>query len=339
VILTFFIGGSLTLYVWRASTLKAGGLFAPVSREGALVLNNIFLSAACATVLVGTLYPLVLETLTNQKISVGPHYFNSTFAPLTLLLVLAIPFGPLLAWKRGDFYWAVQRVFAAIGLGLCVCLMIGVVMQGPVIAVVGSGLAAYAMLGAFAEMGERTKLFRVPVSDSIRRACKLPGAMWASTFGHLGVGVMVLGIMSATSWNIEHMDTMKTGQTMTVGTYSLYLQRLESRKGPNYSEAVAVFDMRRGGVKVGDVETSKRFYTARQMSVTEAGLATFGLSQLYVSLGEILEGGQAIAVRAEWKPLVLLIWIGPVIMALGGIMSLGDRRLRIGAPRRREKSA
>src|SRR5262245_25845550 len=174
-ILVFFIGGSLALYAWRAPALKQGGLFAPISREGALVFNNLFLTSACATVFVGTLYPLALEALTGEKISVGAPFFNLTFGPLFVPLLIAVPFGPLLAWKRGDLGAAAQRLIAAYALAL-VALGVTFAIQrgGPVLAPFGVGLAVYVMIGALIDPIERIGLLRVPFAAAFARARGLP---------------------------------------------------------------------------------------------------------------------------------------------------------------------
>ena len=334
VILAVFVGGSLALFGLRAGALKQGGLFAPVSREGALVLNNILLTTATATVLVGTLYPLALEAATGGKISVGAPYFNATFGPLALALLCAVPFGPLLAWKRGDLYWAAQRLWYAAGAALLAGAVAFYVEQGgPLLAPFAVAIALFVIVGAFAEIVERTQLFRVSPVVTLRRAAGLPRASWGAAFAHCGLGLTLLGVTAATAWSIERIDMMRVGQAMEVAGKSLVLTETGLRNGPNYQDFVARFTLRQSGVAVTEVESSKRVFAVRQMTTTEAGLVTFGFSQLYVSLGELQETDGAVAVRAEWKPLVLLIWIGPVLMAFGGLISLADRRLRVGAPR------
>ncbi len=167
-ILVLFIGGGLTLYAWRAPALKQGGLFAPISREGALVFNNLFLTAACATVFVGTLYPLALEALTGEKISVGAPFFNLTFGPLFVPLLLVVPFGPLMAWKRGDLLGVAQRLIGAAAFALVVIAAVFAVTRGgPVLAPFGIGLAAFVMAGVVTDFVERTGLLRVPVATVV----------------------------------------------------------------------------------------------------------------------------------------------------------------------------
>jgi cytochrome c-type biogenesis protein CcmF len=333
-ILCVFIGGSLMIFAWRASALKQGGLFAPISREGALVLNNLFLTTACATVLVGTLYPLALEVLTGAKISVGAPFFNLTFAPLFVPLMIAVPFGPMLAWKRGDLFAAAQRLLAA---GIAALIMLALVWAwtdgGSALAPLAIALATFVVLGAVTDIAERTQLFRVPLATSLRRGRGLPRAVWGAAFAHAGIGIALMGIVCETTWNTEYIGTMKAGDAVVVAGYQLTLEGLLQQQGPNYRETAAPFDVRSHGERIAIMTPSKRSFTTRGgMSTTEAALLTRGPSQLYVSLGDTAPGG-GITVRIYHKPFVLLIWFGPVIMAFGGLLSLSDRRLRVGAPR------
>jgi cytochrome c-type biogenesis protein CcmF len=332
-ILCIFIGGSLSFYAWRASALKQGGLFAPISREGALVLNNLLLTTACATVFVGTLYPLALEVMTGEKISVGAPFFNLTFGPLFLPLMVAVPFGPLLAWKRGDLLGAAQRlmfagIVALIGLALVWAWTLG----GSTFAPLGVGLALFVILGALSDIVERVGLFREPLGVAIRRARGLPRSAWGTMFAHAGVGVALIGIVCETTWNTEFIRSMRPGDVANVAGYSLKLEGLTPREGPNYREMAALFSVRTDGRLLDTMAPSKRSFTTRGATTTEAALLTRGASQLYISLGDTAVDG-SIAVRIYHKPLVLLIWFGPVLMAFGGMLSLSDRRLRVGAPK------
>jgi cytochrome c-type biogenesis protein CcmF len=336
-ILVFFIGGSLALYAWRAPALKQGGLFAPISREGALVLNNLLLTTACATVFVGTLYPLALESLTGDKISVGAPFFNATFGPLFLPLMIAMPFGPLLAWKRGDLYGAAQRLTAAFVVALvAMAATFAITHGGPILAPFLIGVAFFAMTGALVDLSERIALFRQPLSISLRRLVGLPRSAIGTAIAHFGLGVCLLGIASEAYYGAERILTMKPGQTVSVRGYDLTFDNLVSRAGPNYSELVAKFTVKSDGDTLGILEPSKRTFTARKSSTTEAALMSRGFSQLYLSLGDAGDDG-SIAVRLYHKPLVLLIWLGTVVMVIGGAFSLSDRRLRVGAPRGAKK--
>jgi len=332
-LLVLFIGGALALFAWRAPLLKQGGLFAPVSREGALVLNNLFLVTACMTVFVGTLYPLALEALTGEKISVGAPFFNATFGPLFLLLLAAVPFGPLLAWKRGDLPGVAQRLMAAAGIALAVMVgTVAILRGGPVLAPLMLGFAAFVIVGALTDFAERTAATKGPLKTSLRRAVGLPRSAWGTMLAHLGLGITLIGIVGETQFGAERIAEMRPGQTVSISGYDLHFDGMTSQQGPNYRDQVARFTVRRGDAVIGVVEPSKRTFPARSTTRTEAALMGRGFSQLYVSLGDLSPAG-TLAVRVYHKPLVLLIWLGTIVMVIGGTLSLTDRRLRIGAPK------
>ncbi|MGY4325829.1 cytochrome c-type biogenesis protein CcmF [Bradyrhizobium sp. LB7.2] len=333
IILTMFIGGSLALYAWRAPSLSQRGLFAPVSRESALAVNNLLLTACCATVLTGTLYPLALEALTGDKISVGAPFFNLTLGPLLALIVLLMPIGQSLAWKRGDLLGAAQRATVAALGGLVVALVLTAVIRGgPVLATVGLGLAVYLVVGSFADVMSRIWARGQPIRVMLARALGLPRSAWGAAIAHAGLGVTLMGL-AATGWGVERIATVKLGQGIDLGPYQATIENLQSRQGPNYSEVLAYTVISRGGAAVATVEPAKRSFPVRQTTVSEAGIVTLGFGQIYISLGDQHADG-SIDARMFWKPLVTAIWIGGVIMAFGGIVSLSDRRLRIGFARR-----
>ena len=338
-ILTLFIGGALALFAWRAPDMKRGGLFAPVSREGALVFNNLFLSAAAATVLVGTLYPLALEAVTGDKISVGAPFFNLTFGPLMIPVLMAMPFGPLLAWKRGDLAGVVQRLRVAMAISLAVVALGVVLARGKgALAPFGLGLGVWLICGSLVDLAERTQLFRLGASASLSRLANLPRSALGTMLAHAGVGLTVIGIVATSAYQREEIRALKPGDSMQVAGYVLLFQGIVPARGPNYREVRAQFLASKGGGAAVLLHPSKRFYETRQMATTEAAIRTTGLSQLYVRFGDQDEDG-ALAVRASYKPLVTLIWIGALVMAAGGALSLSDRRLRVGAPRRAQRRA
>jgi cytochrome c-type biogenesis protein CcmF len=332
-ILILFIGGALALYSWRAPLLRQGGLFAPISREGALVLNNLFLTCACATVFVGTLYPLALEALTGAKISVGPPFFNLTFGPLFLPLLLSMPFGPLLGWKRGDLLGAAQRLLAA-ALLAAVAISAGFALRhgGPILAPFGVGLAIFVMVGAVTDLAERTMILRIPLGAALHRAVGLPRSAWGTAFAHFGIGVTLMGIVVVTAWGSERIVAIKPGGAIEIAHYRLTFDGLFNRPGPNYRDVVGHFTVHRaGGDLLGAMEPSRRTFLARNEATTEAALMTRGVSQLYISLGDPNPDG-TVPVRLYFKPEVMMIWLGALIMFVGGGLSLSDRRLRVGAP-------
>jgi cytochrome c-type biogenesis protein CcmF len=336
-ILVFFIGGSLSLFALRAGTLAQGGLFHPISREGALVLNNLFLTTAAATVLTGTLYPLLVEAVTGDKISVGAPFFNLTFIPLAVPLLIAVPFGPLLAWKRGDLWAVAQRLYAAFGAALIAVAVVLFFIDGAgVLSALGVGLAFWLIFGALTDLAVKAGVGKEGATVVWRRLRGLSRSIYGTALAHLGLGLTVLGIVAVTSLESEHIAVMRPGDTMPVAGYTLRFEGLQPHRGPNFTEEQGRFTYFRGGVQAGELVSSKRLYTARQMPTTEAGIATRGFSQLYVALGDATADG-GIVVRAWWKPQVLLIWIGGLVMMAGGTVSLLDRRLRVGAPARRRQ--
>jgi cytochrome c-type biogenesis protein CcmF len=192
------------------------------------------------------------------------------------------------------------------------------------------------MLGAIADLWYRGNFGKLPVMTSFARLKGLPRSAWGTAFAHFGLGVTVVGIVAASAFSTEHVVEMNQGQTADAGGYSLTFDGFREAVGPNFTEERGHFSVSSGGAVVSDVWSSKRLYTARRMPTTEAGILTFGLSQLYVSLGDPMDGG-GIVVRIWWKPLILCIWGGCLIMMVGGFVSLSDRRLRVGAPSRKAK--
>ncbi len=332
-ILCLFIGGGLAMFAFRAGTLRQGGLFAPVSREGALVLNNVFLTVAAGVVLFGTLVPLIVSAF-GGAISVGAPYFNTVFGPLFGATLLVVPLGPMLAWKRGDLLGALERlwgVFAiAVLIGLGVAWMNGATH---LLAAVGFGFAAWVLIGAFAELWSRARFGELGLSVGMRRLVGLPRSAFGTAFAHAGLGLTLLGIVSTSTFQSEAILEMKPGDTATVGSYSVTFDGIRNGSGPNYSEIVATMTARQGGTVRFVVESSRRFYATRQMPTTEAGIHTHGLSQFYLTLGGEGRESGSVVVRMWDKPLVTLIWLGALVMMAGGALSLADRRLRIGVPK------
>ena len=338
-ILSLFIGGSLALFALRVGKLQAGGIFAPISREGALVFNNLILSTATATVLVGTLYPLLLESITGNKISVGAPFFNLTFGPMMIPLLIAVPFGPLLAWKRGDIYAASQRLFAIFGISLLVTILAyGFLSDSPGLAPLGIGIAAWLMLGSMAELHLRSGFPKTGLKVAARRLAGLPRSVWGTALAHFGLGMSVLGVVFVTAYETENISILKIGETTELSGYTLKLDAIEARSGPNFTEDFARVTVLVEGKIVDVLEPTKRIYNARKMPTSESAISTFTFSQLYLALGEV-KSKDTIVLRIWWKPLILLIWLGACVMVIGGAYSLSDRRLRVGAPKPSAKRA
>jgi len=332
-LLVVAIGGSLTLYAVRAPALKGGGLFAPISREGAVVLNNLLLSCGCATVFLGTLYPLFLDAMGGPKLSVGFPFFNRTFAPMMVPLVIAVGIGPMLAWKRGDLLGALQRLWVAYtATALVVLGAFYVTYGGPVLAVFGLGLSAWLATAVLTEFAERIRLFRVPLGDSVRRAIHLPRATYGMSIAHFGLAVSVAGFAAA-AWAQEAIEILKPGGSISIAGYQLTLEHVDRVPGPNYVADDATIRVTSGGEFVTMMHPERRFFPLQQQTTGETRIRTNLLADLYVALGDSDTAGEW-TVRVYWKPLVPWIWIGAIIMAFGGVVSLSDRRWRVGAAAR-----
>jgi cytochrome c-type biogenesis protein CcmF len=338
IILGLTSGSAFALFAWRAPKLSPGGVFAPVSRESALVLNNILLAAATATVMLGTLYPLIRQALTGEAISVGPPYFNLTFAPLMATLAIILPAGPLLAWKRGDLQGVGQRLWVAaliaLGVGLATYALVS---PRKALGALGIAIGAWLVVGAFVEILERTRAFRAPAADSWRRLTGLPRGAWGMTLAHLGLGVFVLGACCELGWKGEAAEALPLGGALDVAGYHLVLETVGPVEGPNFDAERAMIRVSKAGKPVCTGEPDRRFYPAGGQTVSGIALCYRGASHLYMVLGErrtAPTGTPIWLIRAYWNPWATLIFLGPVIMALGGLTSLSDRRMRLGVARR-----
>jgi cytochrome c-type biogenesis protein CcmF len=342
-ILVFFTGGALSLYAWRSNLLQHGNVFSPISREGSLILNNLFLTTTCGVVLVGTLYPLALESVTGDKISVGEPFFDATAVPLFLPLLVAAPFGAFLPWKRGDLAGAAQRLYAAAAIALLVMLGAAAVTTGThVLALLGLGLGAWLMAGAVSEILWRAKAFSAPWPETLRRLRHTKRSQFGAMLGHFGLGALVIGVVVASVWNEERLAVLSPGQSVEVGGYKVTFNGVFGDMGPNYKELAGRFDVTSGDRPVTEVVAAKRRYDAPPQTTTEAGIHPTLLGDLYAVLGDDAGNG-AYSVRVYFHPFVRWIWGGAFLMFLGGLLSLSDRKFRVGAPgfvkRARRKTA
>jgi cytochrome c-type biogenesis protein CcmF len=315
VLIALAIGGALALFAWRAPTLKGGAAFEPVSRETTLLLNNVFLIASCACVFVGTLYPLVLEAFNGTKISVGPPYYMLTFSPIFFALLLLVPLGPKLGWKRGDLKAAWRSLYPALGLAAVAAIAV-------LALITPRGLTAAL---AFAVAGW---LIGASILD-VRSRKGARASAFAAALAHAGLGVTLLGVTGATAWRSEALTVMAPGEIITVGPYRLRFDGVTEVTGPNY-----VADQARIALMDGDrvktmLRPEQRFYTAEGQSVADTAIRTTGLRDLYLALGDNRGNGRY-AIRVYVSPLAPLIWLGALVMALGGMLSLWGR-VRVGA--------
>ncbi|WP_174299964.1 heme lyase CcmF/NrfE family subunit [Caulobacter sp. S45] len=335
-------GTGFSLFAWRAPGLAPGGLFAAVSREGALVLNNLFLAAATVTVALGTLYPLIRQALTGEAISVGAPYFALTFGPLMGACLMILPIGPLLAWKRGELTPALRRLWLA-GIAAVAAGALGWVILSPRkgFAALGLALGAWLIAGALSEIVQRVRIGEAGAAEIGRRLRRLPLAAWGMTLAHLGLGVFVLGASSELAWRVEAARTLNLGQSVSSGGYSLTLQQVAPVQGPNFTAQRATIEVAPPHGPAFTVTPERRFYPDRRQTTSKVAISRRGVSDLYVVLGDEQDeaGRPAWLVRAFYNPWARLIFFGPVLMALGGAASLADRRLRLAAGRRAAPAA
>ncbi len=328
------IGAPLALFAWRAPTLKHGGLFAPVSREGALVMNNLLLATATATVLLGTLYPLVLDIMGGGTVSVGPPFYAATFVPLMAPLLILAGIGPYLGWKRGDLPGVLQRLMVAAGAALLAAIL-ALVLAGEIalVAGLGVGLGAWLVAASLIEWAERVQLRRRDFGHSLSRAGSLPRAAYGMTLAHLGLGIAVIGMTASSAWKAEEIRVLRPGQSLPIAGYEFRLDAIEPVRGVNYLAERARFTVIRDGAIVTVLEPERRQYMVQPMPTTEAAIASGWTADLYAVLGEP-DGAGGWIVRLYHEPLVSWIWAGAALMVLGGLVSLSDRRYRVGAPNR-----
>jgi cytochrome c-type biogenesis protein CcmF len=336
-LLLLYVGGGFLLFALRAPAMAPTGLFAPVSREGALVLNNLLMCSLAVVVFLGTLWPLFADFLFGQTISVGPPFFNMASFPLVVPLFLAMAVGPLLPWKRAALWPAVQRLWAAALLGLVGLLAALAIGGWNPLPLLGFAAAAYIVGAAATDIADRAGLGRTTLANAWARARGLPRAAWGAAIAHAGVGVCLAGI-SGMGFATERIAALSPGQSVSIGAYEWRLEGVRDVAGPNWTSRRATLTVLRDGQPYEVMEPERRFFPIGRQTTTEASIRTNILRDLYAVMGEE-EGGRAV-IRVHYKPLAPMIWIGAVIMALGGGLSLSDRRLRVaGGARRRGTEA
>ena len=337
-LLVFLIGGSLILYAIRSPKLKGGGLFAPISRESALVLNNLLLTTSAAVVLLGTLYPLILDAFGGGKVSVGAPFFNATFIPLMIPAMLAAVIGAKLTWKRSDLGSVLIRLKFAF-LSTIFVIIASAWITGSlddILAACGFGISAWLIIGSITELAEKISLFRVPFSITLRRATGLPRSVWGMAIAHSALGIMVAGITASSAWKVEKIQMMSPGDTISIAGYNVNFEGTRQIRGPNYKAERGTFKVYKLGRHIATLSPEKREYPAERGQTTEASIKTMFTGDLYIVLGE--RGSTSSKFSTNWStriyfnPLVVWIWGGAILMALGGLISLTDRRYRIGAP-------
>ncbi|MCV2217771.1 heme lyase CcmF/NrfE family subunit [Thauera sp. Sel9] len=325
-LLVIVIGVSLLLYAWRAPKLGGGGSFSLVSRETSLLGNNVLLSVASASVLLGTMYPLFLDALGMGKISVGPPYFESVFIPLMTPVVVLMMFGPFLRWKDDDLAKAVRKVapafVASVLIGLGTAYAVDHVSWRTVL---GLSLAAWVVLASILLLvGRITERAGAAMGARLR---SITAAWWGMWLAHLGVGVFIIGVTLVGSLE-AHVDVkMQNGQHAELAGYTFTFRGVRDADGPNYDAARATIDVTRGERAIATLTPEKRLYLAQGMPMTEASIDIGPFRDVYVSLGEQIEDGSWI-VSIYYKPFISWIWLGCIMMGLGGVFAAADRRYR-----------
>ncbi|SLN65820.1 Cytochrome c-type biogenesis protein CcmF [Aquimixticola soesokkakensis] len=330
VILAIFMGGALTLFAVRAAAMEAKGVFSLVSRESALVVNNILLVVACLVVFIGTIWPLVAEAFWGRKLSVGAPFFNAAFTPFFILIAVVLPIGTLMAWKRARLKPVLKRLRPALLLAFAVAALAFALQTGrSALAPVGLALAVWLVCGSLADLGSKLGQNR-----DFKRVLRLPRADWGRAVSHGGLGVTIAGIAGMMAWQTEDIRVAQIGERFDVAGYSVTLARVERVEGPNYLSTMATMEVTRNGRAVATLYPEKRSYPVAQMPTTEAAIDNGFWRDLYLVIGDAQAGG-GFAVRTYVKPLANWIWLGCLIMALGGGLSLSDRRYRVAAGQRR----
>ncbi|MBM1687993.1 heme lyase CcmF/NrfE family subunit [Sulfitobacter geojensis] len=324
-IMGFFMGGALVLFTLRAGAMEAKGVFALASRESALVVNNLLLAVACFVVFVGTMWPLVAEMFFDRKLSVGPPFFNAAFTPFMVALGLVLPVGSVMPWKRATLAKAfkpLRYVFLlalAVG-GLTYAMQTGRSMIGPV----GLFLGAWLVMSVIVELVQRTGRG----THRLRRLARLPRADWGKATAHAGLGITMAGVAGLTAWTQDDIRAVQLNEPWSVGKYELTLIDVQEIRGPNYLSTMGVLRLSQGDDFIAELRPEKRFYPVAQMPTTEAGIDYDLIRDVYVVIGDQQNNG-GWTVRTYIKPLTNWIWIGAALMALGGLLSLSDRRFRV----------
>lgn len=332
-ILGVFTGGALVLFALRAGAMEARGVFGLVSRESAIIANNILLSVAAFVVFIGTIWPLVGQMVLGRDLSVGAPFFNAAFTPFMIALALILPPGAMLAWKRGDLRQSLRGLIPALILSLALVALAFALQTGrSALGPVGLGLGAWVMFGTLTDLWARTG--REGVGARLIRLTRLPRADWGKTTAHAGLGVTIFAVAAMTAWKVEDIRIVQIGETFPLGSYEVRLDAVREVEGPNYLSTMGTMTVTRAGALVVVLNPEKRIYPVAAMPTTEAAI-DYGLwRDLYLVLGDKQTGG-GWAVRSYIEPFANWLWGGALLMAFGGLLSLSDRRYRVAAGARK----
>jgi len=331
ILLVIATGGALGLYALRAHKLRGGPTFSAVSKEGGLVLNNLLLVAATATVFLGTFYPLFIDAMSGDKISVGAPYFNLTFAPIMLVLIGFMGVAPLIEWRSGKLA-SLKRPLTISALIMAIVILLGVIFGKAGLGSIGFALAAYLAYGTLVAFGRKLKLGQVSFGDSLTLLRAQPSAVYGFLLAHLGIAVFTAAVTAMTVWAQEDQQALRVGESLEVAGYEFTLRSIAPGQRENYEFFGGDIDVTKNGREIVTLQTEQRFYPTREMVTTEAGFRMGPVVTLLASVGEG-DAERGYAVRAVSHPFVIWIWIGALMMALAGFISLLDSRLRVARPK------
>ena len=328
------IGGSLVLYAWRAPSIRSATSFELVSREAGLLLNNVLLVVVAATVLLGTLYPLVLDALGAGKISVGPPYFNSVFIPLTIPLAVVVGVGAMARWKQDQFFRLMRQLWgmliASVILGLTVPFAMGGFEWR---AALGITLAAWVMLTTLRALVERIR----HKPEKLKALLNIPSGFYGMICGHLGVAVFIVGITMVNIYEQEKDVRLAPGESYSLGDYKFRFDDVNRVTGPNYTADTGTITVFKGDRKIVTLNPEKRIYRVQSQPMTEAAIDAGLFRDLYISLGEPVDSKNGWSVRLYYKPFIRWIWLGAIFMALGGFLGAMDPRYRLSRLAKKER--
>ena len=329
IIFAVFTGGALLLFALRGGALEARGVFSTVSRESALVLNNVLLAVSSFVIFVGTMWPLVAEMFFDRRLSVGPPFFDAAFTPFVVALAIALPLGSILPWKRGQLGRAARSMGAVAFLALCAGALTWTIQTGGAfLAPIGVALGAWVVGGAVMDLWMRGG--RGSFIERMGRVSRLPRADWGKATSHAGLGVTIFAIAAMLGWESEDIRVIRLNESFTFGNYTLTLNDVQRIQGPNFVSTTAVIEARHENGGVLELRPEKRIYPVAGMPTTEAAIDYGFWRDLYVSLGDPQDGG-GWALRTYIKPFANWLWAGCILMSLGGLISLSDRRFRVAA--------
>ena len=328
-LLIFFTGGALILFAKKASYLKSGSLFQPLSREGALVINNIIFASSAATVLLGTLYPIFIDAINNSKVSVGPPYFEAVFIPLMVPAILLCAFSPMLSWKRAKLENILERVIAVFILSILSTAILVFIYGGSASAFLGLFLGVWLILGTIYEFLIKVGL-KLSFHTFLKRSLQLPRSAYGMSLAHIGVAIFVIGVTVSSAWKIEIEQPITKGEKVVINSIELKFLNINNVEGPNWIAERGEFEVVRLGKKKEFLYPERRFYPASKINTSEPAIMSNAFFDLYIVLGESLNNDESYSLRVYYSPFINWIWFGIMCMVLGGLLSVSDRKHRLG---------